>query len=529
MCSVQLESSLTDSQVSTPNCFVWSPIYAKCITFAALRTSVQVSLTMDDHFLTFMRLLQIHDYYEPSPSTPDSRLAATLQRQELDYALDTQRRQQGFLRPRAFETHFSNFNSAQRPLPNEESFARRRYAPSSSLSRAEPRNLGDDWLPDEIDMGLHDELEPLRSRAHDPSADVEIFAQEPPSPLIDVSEQECTPCTEKFGIFDRVAAPCGHWFCRECLQTIFTKSFDSEGLFPPRCCRQQPIPLDDTVRSLLTPEIVADYARKKLEFGTSDRDRLYCHWCSIFLVPVTTHVKHQWRCMNCKATTCSACKGKGHLGQCPPNAEDQKVFDLAEKNGWKACYNCHRIVSLGEGCNHMQLFSSLCCIWSLLIYVGVNVERSGVIFAERSGELAIALCITEEWRIISLGLWTFRKCNSYDRHPNRITGVDLVLFLELSMARQDKDYKGRHLLYHSGQERCMNAIKMSIVAIEATGISYHSNITVCGAMTDQSTESNSVPSAELKVVSSALIPYALIAWDKHVVLVDYWNYGLGVS
>jgi hypothetical protein len=150
----------------------------------------------------------------------------------------------------------------------------------------------------------------------------------------------------------------------------------------------------------------------------------------------------------------------------------------------------------------------------LLIYVGVNVERSGVIFAERSGELAIALCITEEWRIISLGPWTFRKCNSYDRHPNRITGVDLVLFLELSMARQDKDYKGRHLLYHSGQERCMNVIKMSIVAIEATGISYHSNITVCGAVTDQSTESNSVPTAELKVVSSALIPYALIAWDS---------------
>jgi hypothetical protein len=179
---------------------------------------------------------QIDEYYEPSPSIPDFRLAVTLQRQEVERARDMQRRQQGFPEHQVFGNYFSAFTSLYRQLPDEESFARRRSPPIASSSRAGPGNIDDDWLPDEIDMGLHDELEILRSRVHDPCADVVMFADEPRSPLIDVSEQVCTRCTEKFGIFDIVATPCGHHYCRECLQYLSTNSFDSEESFPTRCC-----------------------------------------------------------------------------------------------------------------------------------------------------------------------------------------------------------------------------------------------------------------------------------------------------
>jgi hypothetical protein len=55
--------------------------------------------------------------------------------------------------------------------------------PLPLLGRLGPGNIDDDWLPDEIDMDLYDELEILRSRVHDPCADVVIFVDEPRSSL----------------------------------------------------------------------------------------------------------------------------------------------------------------------------------------------------------------------------------------------------------------------------------------------------------------------------------------------------------
>ncbi|KAI1869401.1 hypothetical protein JX265_006491 [Neoarthrinium moseri] len=83
-------------------------------------------------------------------------------------------------------------------------------------------------------------------------------------------------------------APCGHEYCRECLQRLFVDAMTDESLFPPRCCRQ-PIPLDKN-RLFLNGNIVQEFQEKALEFSTPNRT--YCHDrdCGAF-IPAANYVK----------------------------------------------------------------------------------------------------------------------------------------------------------------------------------------------------------------------------------------------
>ncbi|KAL2838621.1 hypothetical protein BJY01DRAFT_257966 [Aspergillus pseudoustus] len=138
--------------------------------------------------------------------------------------------------------------------------------------------------------------------------------------------------------------------CVACQTELFQISLTNESLFPPRCCRR-PIDLD-LARIFITPELVEQYIKKKVEFETPNRT--YCHakQCSTF-TPAAAIKSNIATCLECRFTTCTACKERAHTGDCPTDTELQQLLAAAKANGWQRCFNCWLIVELTHGCNHM--------------------------------------------------------------------------------------------------------------------------------------------------------------------------------
>lgn len=163
----------------------------------------------------------------------------------------------------------------------------------------------------------------------------------------------CTACQEQVRFFDTARVPCGHEYCRDCLQELYRASMTDDSLFPPRCCRQ-PI-TSGGIRIFLTSELVAQYEQKKIEFDTPDRT--YCSnlVCSSF-IRVENIVNDEATCLDCGTRTCNMCKSVAHTGDCPSDTALQQVLEVANENGWQRCYSCRRLVELDVGCNHMFVY-----------------------------------------------------------------------------------------------------------------------------------------------------------------------------
>jgi hypothetical protein len=160
----------------------------------------------------------------------------------------------------------------------------------------------------------------------------------------------CIACQEDKKFLEVVRAPCRHEYCRECLHDLFRSSMTDESLFPPRCCRK-PIALS-FVRIFLTLDIVQQYEQKKIEFETSDKTYCCSPTCSAFIYLENIHDDCAM-CAECGMLTCTFCKLAAHEGDCPADRGLQQLLQTATENGWQRCYNCHRLVELETGCNHM--------------------------------------------------------------------------------------------------------------------------------------------------------------------------------
>ena len=178
-----------------------------------------------------------------------------------------------------------------------------------------------------------------------------------PAPAVDEEslfgvQKTCVACSEEVPYVSSVYAPCGHDYCKDCAKKIFVNATRDEALFPPRCCRQQ-IPLA-AVDVFLTPEFVAHFEAKSVEFQTADRT--YCAWptCSAF-IPPSSITGETAVCLECGYWVCIHCKGRTHQGQdCPQDPALQRLKEMAREEGWQQCYQCSRIVELTSGCNHMM-------------------------------------------------------------------------------------------------------------------------------------------------------------------------------
>ena len=162
--------------------------------------------------------------------------------------------------------------------------------------------------------------------------------------------RQCIACDSKQPLFDIFQAPCGHYYCQECLRTLFELSTTDETLFPPRCCRQK-IPLQ-SVKLYLSPALLHIFELKSIEFRTSDRTYCCRPACSSFITSAN-FTGERATCTACGTQVCTICKNNAHDGDCPEDTATQQVLETAREQGWQRCYNCRRLIELDVGCNHM--------------------------------------------------------------------------------------------------------------------------------------------------------------------------------
>jgi hypothetical protein len=162
----------------------------------------------------------------------------------------------------------------------------------------------------------------------------------------------CAACEEQSPVRDLILASCGHCYCRSCVGIMFDAATKDESCYPPKCCKNAPIPVDHAKR-LLDPELEARFQNKAVEFETINRTYCSNPGCSMFMPPSEID-SDAVTCPSCSERTCVTCKAPAHRGECPADLELASLLELAQEMRWQRCYNCLRIVQKDNGCEHME-------------------------------------------------------------------------------------------------------------------------------------------------------------------------------
>lgn len=249
---------------------------------------------------------------------------------------------------------------------SEEQTAASDRATACRLGGATPNHIPPRIItPEEMDEGFISKLSALYVQAPADELDLESIGAasnsgsgEPESsdwagtrPTAQALYRRCIACQEQVQFFLTALVPCGHEYCRDCLQDLFRASATDDSLFPPRCCHQ-PIPTTGAVRILLTATLVQQYELKKVEFDTPDRTYCSNPLCSAF-IRAENIVDEEASCPDCRSITCTLCKAASHGGDCPADTALQQVLQTADEHGWQRCFSCRRLVELDIGCNHI--------------------------------------------------------------------------------------------------------------------------------------------------------------------------------
>ncbi|GAB1742917.1 hypothetical protein NU219Hw_g8619t1 [Hortaea werneckii] len=172
-------------------------------------------------------------------------------------------------------------------------------------------------------------------------------------PIVATAPIECAACgdeAEERGSDKFCQVPCEHWYCDDCLQSLFHAILMDESLFPPRCC-QEPFEYS-AIKPHLTGELAAQFEAKKEELG--NKNRIYCSrpTCSAFIGIDHRDVRVAV-CPDCKSETCMACKGCMHEDECSVDEALESVLRVAQDEDWQRCPDCKGMIELTFGCNHM--------------------------------------------------------------------------------------------------------------------------------------------------------------------------------
>ncbi|KAI5791938.1 hypothetical protein EDC01DRAFT_593640, partial [Geopyxis carbonaria] len=163
---------------------------------------------------------------------------------------------------------------------------------------------------------------------------------------------ECVACSDK--ITGKAATcPCGHHYCADCLTHLLTASLSGEsGSFPPRCCKQR-IP-SGVLRPAVPGALYTRYEARAKEAAAGPA-ALYCpaSRCAV-LIPKDDIHGPSATCRKCGTRICTACRKRAHGGVCTQDAADRELATLKDKEGWKSCPGCKRLVDKTfESCNHV--------------------------------------------------------------------------------------------------------------------------------------------------------------------------------
>ncbi|MCO5608802.1 hypothetical protein L7F22_063019 [Adiantum nelumboides] len=172
---------------------------------------------------------------------------------------------------------------------------------------------------------------------------------------------------------------CLHSFCVSCIVQHAEVKVQA-GQVPVRCPHVScSLTLSlSQCQSILSQKWFDLLNKRLIEVNMPEADRVYCPFpkcsalmnrkdllasndaasSSLFLTVVTPS-----RCMECLRLFCVECRVPWHTSmscqqyqQLPPNlrdAQDAKLYQLAENQKWQRCKKCRRMIELSEGCYHM--------------------------------------------------------------------------------------------------------------------------------------------------------------------------------
>ena len=158
----------------------------------------------------------------------------------------------------------------------------------------------------------------------------------------------CVACGDQNPQHEILQAPCGDYYCGECLEHVFRQSMEDEQYFPPRCHRQEI--LLSQAKGLIGHDLAVAFEAKYVELSTPNRTYCYDVACNIFIPPQAIS-RDIGLCGRCGRTTCSMCKDASHVGDCPQDTALQQLIQTAEQQGRKRCQRCSRMIELTHGCN----------------------------------------------------------------------------------------------------------------------------------------------------------------------------------
>lgn len=171
------------------------------------------------------------------------------------------------------------------------------------------------------------------------------------SPAESSQPEICTSCREVCN--EMFKTQCSHFYCKNCLIRMVTKSLHDESLFPPQCCHK---PIEGSeVKKMIGPALVQEQKKRATEL--SDPDRTYCSdsTCSRYISPTIGSwpvftLKTVGTC-KCGVQTCRKCKMKAHRGKCL-SPLDKSLEKLMKSKKWQRC-KCGRVIELNQGCHHI--------------------------------------------------------------------------------------------------------------------------------------------------------------------------------
>lgn len=162
----------------------------------------------------------------------------------------------------------------------------------------------------------------------------------------------CSACREVCS--EIFKTQCSHFYCKNCLIRMVTKSLQDESLFPPQCCHK---PVEGSgMKKMIGPALTREQKKKETEL--SDPDRTYCSdsTCSRYISPAMKFwpdftFKTVCTC-KCGVRTCRKCKRGAHGGKCLYQL-DRSLEKLMKKKKWQRCTRCGRVIELADGCPHI--------------------------------------------------------------------------------------------------------------------------------------------------------------------------------
>ena len=168
---------------------------------------------------------------------------------------------------------------------------------------------------------------------------------------------KCISCFDRKDCFE---LSCRHPICKGCLGQLLMKATGDLTLWPPRCCSQ---PIDLALAHQVLPQHQAVVFFTRMQEANA-KNKMYCTnpWCSHFLnLDVIGMEESSYACPQCDTLLCLQCRGAAHpelscqeaAQRKQASAEEQELFQLAQRNGWRRCGRCGVMVQLSSGCNHM--------------------------------------------------------------------------------------------------------------------------------------------------------------------------------